>query len=153
MQTSDKAVFAIGDCAEREMRPSGLWSVGVAQARIAAAAILESSMPPGELHPPLLQLKSKGIDLISYGDPMAHEPGDEVLSSPAFSGTAWRLVIRDGRIVGASFAGPPSSLGQLKSRLRAEALTASVIDDLRASRIEALTGPVERRLDHAAGSR
>jgi NAD(P)H-nitrite reductase large subunit len=101
MQTSDPAVFAIGDVAECPGAPGGLWPVAAAQARIAVTALLggeDSYRNP----PVLLQLKCEGIDLRSYGDIEPRE-GDRVLCADQDQDVWWKLILRDGKLVGAVF--------------------------------------------------
>jgi NAD(P)H-nitrite reductase large subunit len=119
MRSSDPAIFAIGDVAERLGAAGGLWPIAVAQARIAAAALLggeESYRTP----PLLLQLKCDGVDLRSYGDVEPRE-GDEVLCADQDQDVWWKLILRDGKLAGAVFVGPPRSARDFTKALKAGA--------------------------------
>jgi nitrite reductase (NADH) large subunit len=115
MTTSDPDIHAIGDVAELPGTGNGLWPYGVAQARTAVAAILGRN--EGYVEPAVtMRLKSEGIDLRTYGTLDASQPGDEVISAPPFSAIWWRIVIRNGHIIGAVHAGPtgqPSPIWKL----------------------------------------
>lgn len=153
MRTNDPSIFAIGDCAEHQGETVGLWSTGVAQAQIAAAGILDVPVPPEcDDTPPILQLKSTGIDLVSFGDARAQCADCEILTAPPFATAWWRIVLHQGAIIGASFIGPPGSAGQFRSKLISGRLSVTEIDALRAGNIDVLTGLNTEILD-IAGAR
>jgi NADPH-dependent 2,4-dienoyl-CoA reductase/sulfur reductase-like enzyme/ferredoxin len=106
MRTSDPDIYAVGDVAEA-VGPGGLWPVGAAQADAAVEAILGSEKPY-QIPRIVLQLKSDGIDIRSFGEINA-KPGDEVFSAQPDEPSWWRIIVRDGALVGAVFAGPPQS--------------------------------------------
>jgi NADPH-dependent 2,4-dienoyl-CoA reductase/sulfur reductase-like enzyme/ferredoxin len=106
MRTSDPDIYAVGDVAEA-VGPGGLWPVGAAQADAAVESILGSSKPY-QIPRIVLQLKSEGIDIRSFGD-LTAKPGDEVLTAQPEDTAWWRLIVRDGTLTGAVFAGPPQS--------------------------------------------
>ncbi|MFV0280245.1 MAG: FAD-dependent oxidoreductase [Rhodoblastus sp.] len=105
MMTTDPNIYAIGDCAELPGAQEGLWPIAVAQAQTAVAALLgegERYVEPRMI----MRLKSEGLELRSFG--RIHAEADEtVIVSPPFAGEWWRIVVRDNRIVGAVYAGPP----------------------------------------------
>lgn len=119
MQTSDPAIFAIGDVAERAGQPSGLWPIAAAQARTAAAALLGGE-DCYRTPPLLLLLKCDGIDLRSYGDVEPRE-GDRVLCAEQDQDVWWKLILRDGALAGAVFVGPPRSSRDFTGALKAGA--------------------------------
>ena len=136
MATSDPDIFAVGDVAERPGRPSGLWSTAAAGARTAAAALLGTPVD----HVPMLarmKLKSDGIDLRSFGS-LRREPGDEVIVAPPFEPTWWRVVIREGAIVGAVNAGPPGSASPLWNLVQSASMTDDHAQALREGNLDAL---------------
>jgi NADPH-dependent 2,4-dienoyl-CoA reductase/sulfur reductase-like enzyme/ferredoxin len=106
MRTSDPDIYAVGDVAEAK-GPGGLWPVGAAQADAAVEAILGNETPY-QIPRIVLQLKSDGIDIRSFGDITA-KPGDEVFSAQPDDTVWWRIIVRDGALIGAVFAGPPQS--------------------------------------------
>lgn len=136
MRTADPAIFAIGDCTEKDGVVSGLWSSAVTHARIAAAAILDMEAPvASETSRPVLQLKSAGIDLLSVGTVFPKDPKIEVLTAPAFSSMWWRIALEDGAIVGANVIGPAGSLGAIRRQLAAGKLDPALMESLRAGRL------------------
>jgi len=118
MRTSDPDIFAVGDVAEPASGPGGLWPVAVDQGRAAVEAMLGSEPSAAELRL-VLQLKSDGIDLRSFGtfDPVPD--GCEVLTATGGGSAWWRLVLRGGTVIGAVFVGPPGSSKELTKLLQA----------------------------------
>lgn len=107
MRTSLPGVFAAGDAAEWRGQPGavpGLWPVAVEQGRVAALNALgaDAAYVP---RPQPVALKVAGVDLTSIGEFQPRE-GDEVLV--AEDGPRYRkLVLREGRAVGALLLGHP----------------------------------------------
>lgn len=136
MATSDPDIYAVGDVAERSDRPSGLWSIATAQGRTAAASLLGA---PVDYTPrrAYVKLKSPGMDLRAFGV-LKEEPGDEVFVAPPFEAAWWRVVLRDGDIVGAVHAGPPGSANPLWSLVQNEVKSDGYVDILREGNLEAL---------------
>jgi nitrite reductase (NADH) large subunit len=135
MQTSDSSIYAIGDVAELPGAMSGLWPVATAQARTAVAAILGEPCP---YQPPrvLLRLKSKGADVRSFGNINIAGDGCEVITAPPFSVAWWRVVIRDGTILGAVFVGPPGSANPIAKLLQAQAVPDPLLAEMRLGRLD-----------------
>ncbi|TXH28871.1 MAG: 2Fe-2S iron-sulfur cluster binding domain-containing protein [Elusimicrobia bacterium] len=105
LRSSDPNIYAVGDVAELPGAISGLWTVATAQAATATAAILgqaRSYQPPRIV----LQLKCDGIDLRSFGE-VAAQAGDEEFTATAGDAAWWRLIVRQGVLVGALYVGPP----------------------------------------------
>lgn len=117
MRTSDPDIFAVGDVAEVS-GPGGLWPVAVDQGRAAVAAMLGSEPSATELRI-VLQLKSDGIDLRSFGSFDPVPDGCEVLTAAEGGSAWWRLVLRGGTAIGAVFVGPPGSSKELTKLLQA----------------------------------
>jgi NADPH-dependent 2,4-dienoyl-CoA reductase/sulfur reductase-like enzyme/ferredoxin len=118
MRTTDPNIFAVGDVADVARGPGGLWPVAVDQGRSAVAAMLGNETQAAEPRI-VLQLKSEGIDLRSFGtfDPVPN--GCEVLTAISGGVVWWRLVLRDGNVIGAVFVGPPGSSKDLTKLLQA----------------------------------
>lgn len=115
MRTSLPDVFAAGDAAEWRGQPGavpGLWPVAVEQGRVAAL----NALGAGARYTPRPQpvaLKVAGVELTSVGVVHARE-GDEVLV--AEDGPRYRkLVLREGRAVGALLLGHPDLADALTS--------------------------------------
>src|SRR5262249_22583036 len=98
-------IYAAGDVAECDGGLQGLWPVAVAQAEVAAANAVgvERLYDP---QPPATILKGTGLSVMSIGDVHGIE-GDELLSHDVGDDEVryWRLVIRDGTLVGAVVIG------------------------------------------------
>jgi nitrite reductase (NADH) large subunit len=105
MCTSDPDIYAIGDVAQAQGGPGGLWPVGVAQAATAVAAMMGEPVPYQSPRI-VMQLKCDGIDLRSYGRVTA-EPGDDEFTALPGDEAWWRIILRNGEIVGAVYVGPP----------------------------------------------
>ncbi|WP_087928908.1 FAD-dependent oxidoreductase [Streptomyces albireticuli] len=111
MRTADPAVYAIGDCAERDGALHGLVAEAWEHARVAADAIAGPlDEPPAVAPAATTRLKADGIELTVVGE--SNVPagpageGPEVLTSVDRDGGVYRRVaLRDGRIVGAVLLG------------------------------------------------
>lgn len=66
----------------------------------------------------VLQLKSEGIDLRSFGSVEPVRAGCEVVTANPGGVVWWRLVRDGGRVTGAVFVGPPGSSKELTTLLR-----------------------------------
>lgn len=117
MRTSDPDIFAVGDVAEAAKGLGGLWPIAVDQGRTAVAAMLGSETHAAEPRI-VLQLKSEGIDLRSFGTLDPVPDGCEVLTAAGGGVVWWRLVLRGGTVVGAVFVGPPGSSKELTRLLQ-----------------------------------
>lgn len=128
MRTSDPDIFAIGDAAKPPGAMVGLWSIGSAQAIAAVSAMLGNGAP---YVPPrvVTQLKCDGIDLCSFGEIEA-AVGDKVFEADSGSTAWWRLIEREGTIVGAAFVGPPGSAGAFTAALNEDATQAVLMKAL-----------------------
>ncbi len=106
LRTTDPAVFAVGDVAERDGRVWGLWPVAVAQAKAAATNIAggEASFH-GEA--PLTMLKGVGIDVVSFGRIEAGVDDRVAVVRPSGEHSYRKLVLRDRQVVGGVFLGHP----------------------------------------------
>ena len=136
MRTTDPAIYAVGDAAELPGAIGGLWPVAGAHAAAAVSGMLGRS--DGYVSPRLLvQLKCDGIDLKSFGD-WEERAGDETICAREHAPAWWRLVLRDGDLVGAVFVGPPASGRDLGRVIQAGANLRPVLGALRQGRIEAL---------------
>ncbi len=108
MRTSDPYIFAAGDVAEFEEKVSGLWSVAVSQAEVAAANAVAEAGVVGATYvetPPATILKVAGIDVTSIGriQPLAHE--DEIVLEESVERRYRKLILDGGMIVGAILLG------------------------------------------------
>lgn len=99
-------VYAVGDVAEFEGRTWGIIPAAMAQARVAAARIAGDRTARYEDIVPATTLKVTGVDVTSIGEVNPEAPGAvEVRATDPEKGTYHKLVVRDGRVVGAILVG------------------------------------------------
>jgi ferredoxin-nitrate reductase len=114
LRASAPGVWAVGECAEHRGTVYGLWAPVLEQARAAGAAI--AGRPAAFLGAvPATTLKVAGIDLFCAG--RAAEPddaADEVLALDSRRERYRKLVVRDGRLTGATLLGDLSDARQLR---------------------------------------
>jgi nitrite reductase (NADH) large subunit len=105
-RSSDPSILAVGDVAVTT-GPAGLWPVAATQAERAVAGLLGEA-PGADAPPVLLKLKTKLLDVYAWGESQARD-GDEVWVAPQCTGadTHWRLIWRQGQVVGWSCIGQP----------------------------------------------
>lgn len=100
MQTSDPAIFALGECAEVGGNVYGLVAPLYEMARVAAAKLAEGE-DRGFVHADTpTKLKVTGIDLYSIGDFADGDDREEIILRDASAGIYKRVVLQDNRIVG-----------------------------------------------------
>lgn len=134
MMTNDSNIYAVGDVAELRGSGEGLWPIAIAQARTAVASML--GMGERYVEPRVvMRLKSDTIELRSFGA-LAARPDDEIMCAPPFTGDWWRVVVRDGHIAGAVFAGPGGRTSPLWDLVQSNADVAPYRDNLQHGRIE-----------------
>jgi NAD(P)H-nitrite reductase large subunit len=112
MRTSDPAIFAAGDVAEFNGQTLGLWPVAVSQAETAAAnAVTPLTATPATYREsvPVTMLKVVGVDLTSIGQIEAQGANEsEIVFTEPADNRYRKLVIADGKIVGAILLGYPA---------------------------------------------
>ena len=136
MRTDDPRILAAGDVAEHRGRVHGLWPVAVEQAEVAADnAVGGSKAYRGSI--PFTMLKVVGIELTSVGR-FEEQPGDEVVAIGAPGGKYRKLVIEDGRIVGAILLGYSQEVAAVRTAINRGYHVGGVMDSLHAGRWNAL---------------
>jgi nitrite reductase (NADH) large subunit len=136
MRTSDPEILAAGDVAEYSGRVHGLWPVAVEQAEVAADnAVGGKKEYRGSV--PVTMLKVVGIELTSIGRFEA-EPGDEVIAMEESGGRYRKLVICDGRVVGAILLGYSREVAPVRTAISRGFHVGRVLPELRAGRWEVL---------------
>jgi nitrite reductase (NADH) large subunit len=105
MTTSDPAILAIGECAEHRGCCYGLVDPLYDMARVAARRLAgdETARYAGSVS--ATGLKVSGIDLYSAGDFADDAGGETIVLSDPHGGVYRKLVVRDGRLVGAVLYG------------------------------------------------
>ena len=109
MRTSDPDIYAIGDVAEFEAGPAGLWTLGTQHAQIATDHML--GRRGGSTVPRTVMLvKLDDFDVVAFGDLGQRRLGQEIfVDGDGESERYRRLVVENGRIVAAVFVGPPGT--------------------------------------------
>jgi len=106
MATSEPDIFAVGECIEHRGQTFGLVGPLWEQARICAAVLSGDTPQPYVASAPHTSLKVTGIDVFSAGALEARDDGDdEITLRDAGSNQYKKLVVRDGRLVGAILYG------------------------------------------------
>jgi nitrite reductase (NADH) large subunit len=136
MRTSDPHVLAAGDVAEHAGRVHGLWPVAVEQAEVAADnAVGGDKAYVGSI--PFTMLKVVGVELTSVGR-FEEQAGDDVVAIEEPGGKYRKLVIEDGRIVGAILLGYSQEVAAVRTAINRGFHVAGVMDSLRAGRWDVL---------------
>jgi nitrite reductase (NADH) large subunit len=103
MRTSADGVVAVGECAEHDGMVYGLVAPILEQARIAAATLVGDETGPAYRGSVMsAKLKVAGIDLVSVGDA---EGEVEAVAADTAAGVYRKLIVRNGRAVGAVLLG------------------------------------------------
>jgi NADPH-dependent 2,4-dienoyl-CoA reductase/sulfur reductase-like enzyme/ferredoxin len=132
MRTEDPAILAAGDVAEHAGRVHGLWPVAVEQAEVAADnAVGGHKVYTGSV--PFTMLKVVGVELTSIGRFEA-QSGDEVVAIEEPGGRYRKLVVEDGRVVGAILLGYSQEVAPVRTAIARGFHVGGVIDDLHAGR-------------------
>ena len=136
MRTSDPHILAAGDVAEHAGRVHGLWPVAVEQAEVAADNAVGGDKPyVGSI--PFTMLKVVGVELTSVGR-FEEQAGDDVVAIEEPGGKYRKLVIEDGRIVGAILLGYSQEVAAVRTAINRGFHVAGVMDSLRAGRWDVL---------------
>ena len=136
MRTMDYNILAAGDVAEHAGRVHGLWPVAVEQAEVAADnAVGGDKEYRGSI--PFTMLKVVGVELTSVGR-FEEQAGDQVVALEEPGGKYRKLVIEDGRIVGAILLGYSQEVAAVRTAINRGFHVAGVMDALRAGRWGAL---------------
>jgi nitrite reductase (NADH) large subunit len=131
LRTSDPAIYAVGECAQHRGKLYGLVDPVYDQARV-LADVLTGKDPDKTYKGSRLAttLKVMGVDLVSMGEVNGGGPDTEVVShcDPS-QGTYKKLVLRDGKLVGAVLLGATDPTEKLLRLFKqGESLTQSPLD-------------------------
>ncbi len=118
LRTSAEDIYAAGDVAEFQGQVYGIIPAGLEQARVAAANMLEREQTEYQGTVPSTILKVVGIDCASIG--MVHPPGDEHCQElrKSEAGIYKKLVLKDGRLVGAILLGDKEDVAPISRLIR-----------------------------------
>ncbi|WP_118132847.1 nitrite reductase large subunit NirB [Oceanicella sp. SM1341] len=129
MVTSDENILAVGECVEHEGVCYGLVAPLYDQAKVVAKTLTgqEAAFTPVEIS---TKLKVTGCDLFSAGD-FAEGPGrEEIVFRDAMRGVYKRLVLEEGRILGAVMYGDTADGGWFLSKIKAREDISEIRDTL-----------------------
>lgn len=110
MRTSDRAIFAVGECAEHAGICHGLVAPLYEMAAVLADSLADKTATYRPA-PVATRLKVSGVDLFSAGDFTGDETCEDVVLSDPARGTYRRVVIRADRLVGAVLYGDTADSG------------------------------------------
>ncbi|MDB4987003.1 MAG: nitrite reductase large subunit [Myxococcaceae bacterium] len=115
MRTSDQDVYAVGECAQHRGMVYGLVAPLWEMAKVLADHITDKDRSSGYYGSKLAtKLKVMGVELASMGITEPSEPEDEVVQfSEPTKGRYKKLIIRNGRLVGAIMMGDLEKVGFL----------------------------------------
>lgn len=113
LRASHPDILAVGDVAEFNQRVWGIIPAALAQARVAAAQIVGDTGVVYHDIVPSTTLQVTGIDVTSIGEAIPEHNSNvtEVRRSEPDAGVYEKLVVRNGRIVGAILVGNRSNIG------------------------------------------
>ncbi len=123
MQTSDKDIYAVGDCSQLEAMVPGIWPLAMQMGKIAATHILGGEMKM-QLNPPITMLKALDIGVYSAGD-ISDFDDSIILKGDDFKFFAFK----NGRFVGVNLIGN-TKLSAKIPKLLAEQMTKEDIEKI-----------------------
>ncbi|HEX7297662.1 MAG TPA: molybdopterin-dependent oxidoreductase [Solirubrobacteraceae bacterium] len=137
LRTSHPGVYAVGECAQHRDVVYGLWAPLLEQARTAGASL--AGVPAGFRGvTPATTLKVAGIDLFCGGTAVAGEGDEEIVALDTRRGVYRRLVVREGRLVGAILLGDLSQARPLRELLSSGGVVPPLLLEARTATGEAL---------------
>jgi len=129
LETSVRGIHAIGECAEHRGRCYGLVEPAYEQAQVLARRLAgENVAYPGSVL--ATNLKVSGVDVFSAGDFLGAPGSEEITLSDPGLGTYRKLVIADGRLVGAVLYGDTADGPWFLDLIRSQANVEAFRDDL-----------------------
>ncbi|MBE3582462.1 MAG: NAD(P)/FAD-dependent oxidoreductase [Thermoanaerobacteraceae bacterium] len=140
LETNVPGIYAAGDvCQVRDVvtgeeAPSALWTLAVEQGRLAGLNMAGRRAPYGGGLTRLNAVDLGGLALISAGLANAHGEGFQVLEDLR-RGNYRRLVLRNGRLVGALHIGDISRAGVYTALIRGGARVEGLEEELRTGRL------------------
>lgn len=139
MRTSQPDILAAGDIAEFEGQVYGLWPVATEQAQVAAVNVIGGKLKyKGSV--PVTALKVVGVELTSMGQFEAKSAADLVIALEDSQEKHYRkLVISDGKIVGAILLGYPLITPAVISAVKKQYDVRPFIGELQAGNWEVLS--------------
>ena len=138
MRTSALDIFAAGDACEFDGQVPGLWAVAVEQAKVAAMNAVGGQVSYDEVVP-VTMLKVAGIDLVSVGRIETRSNSEIEIAQQDSEGHGYRkLVIADGRLVGAILLGDPQNMPAVTAAVKDGRDVSQCLDALHAGQWDLL---------------
>ena len=118
MRTSDPAIFAVGECVEHRGVSYGLVAPLWEQVAVCARQLAGDATARYEGSTAAATLKVTGIEMYSAGDFAPSEGAEDIVLQDPGRGVYRKLVVRDGRLVGAVLLGDASDGGWYSDLIR-----------------------------------
>jgi nitrite reductase (NADH) large subunit len=130
MRTSDRAIYAVGECVEHRGAVFGLVAPIWDMAKVCADNI--TSTADAEYVPAIsgTRLKVIGIDMFSAGDFLGGGGSEEIVLRDSVRGVHRRLVLRDNKLVGVVLYGDAADSGWYSDLLKSNADVTALRDEL-----------------------
>jgi len=131
MQTvTDARIYSVGECAQHRGVAYGLVAPLFEQAQVAANHLAQMGIGRYAGSQTSTKLKVTGIDLFSAGEFMGGEGCEEIVMSDPVEGVYKKLVIKDGKLVGACLYGDTADGGWYFKLLRERSDVSGIRDEL-----------------------
>jgi nitrite reductase (NADH) large subunit len=140
LQTSDAHIYAVGECASHRGCCYGLVAPLVEQAAVLAEQLAGRGTLRYTGSVLSTKLKVTGIEVFSAGDFQTDPGADELVLADPEAGIYRKLVLREGRLVGACLYGDTGESSWYLELLRGEHAIAELRDELMFGRPEATAG-------------
>ena len=127
---TDPRIYAVGECAAHRGIAYGLVAPLFEQAQVAANHLARSGIGRYQGTVTSTKLKVTGIDLFSAGDFMGGDGTEEIVMSDPFDGVYKKLVLKDGKLVGACLYGDTADGSWYFQLLREGRSVADIRDQL-----------------------
>lgn len=121
LQTSMQDVYAVGECCEHRGVCYGLVAPLFEQGQVLAKRLCGVDTPPYQGSIVSTKLKVSGVDVFSAGEFIEQPEHDVVLAKDDWKKTYKKILLKDGRIVGAILFGDVSESANLQSLIRKKA--------------------------------
>ncbi|SFM51572.1 nitrite reductase [NAD(P)H], large subunit [Variovorax sp. OV329] len=131
MQTvTDARIYSVGECAQHRGVAYGLVAPLFEQAQVAANHLAQMGIGRYAGSQTSTKLKVTGIDLFSAGEFMGGEGCEEIVMSDPVEGVYKKLVIKDGKLVGACLYGDTADGSWYFKLLRERSDVSGIRDEL-----------------------
>ncbi|HZY42843.1 MAG TPA: FAD-dependent oxidoreductase [Anaerolineae bacterium] len=152
MCTSAPDIFAAGDVCEFAKQVPGLWAVAVEQAKVAAINAVGGHAIYDEVVP-VTMLKVAGVDVTSMGRFERRSETEIEIAQENIEDHGYRkLIIADGKLMGAILVGDPANAQTVASAVKARRDVSQLLDALQAGHWDVL-GDTGAKLDPSAASK